>query len=230
MLPWILLDKATTPDGRSELRLMRRGTEFSINLGSNTLMNSRFNGSEKALADLVCDRLEGRSGVKILIGGLGMGFTLRTALSRLGPGAGIVVAELVGAIVAWARGPMAELFANCLDDPRVRIQDGDVAVPIGSAQGHFDAILLDVDNGPEGLTQGANDGLYSPKGLAAARKALRPGGILAVWSASPNRAFANRLGQIGFKVEEVQVRANGKGGARHVIWLATKPSRDASRV
>jgi spermidine synthase len=223
MIPWILLDKATTPDGRSELRLMRRGGEFSINLGSNTLMNSRFSGSEKALADLVCDRLEGRPRANILIGGLGMGFTLRAALSRLGPGARIVVAELVGAIVAWAKGPMAELFAGCLDDPRVHIQDGDVAVSIASARAHFDAILLDVDNGPEGLTQGANDGLYDSKGLAAARKALRPGGVLAVWSASPNREFTRRLGQAGFKVEEVQARANGRGGARHVIWLATKP-------
>ncbi len=223
MLPWILLDKTATPDGRAELRLMRRGAEFSINLGANTLMNSRFNGSEKALADLVCDRLTGRPNAAILIGGLGMGFTLRAALARLSPRARIVVAELVGAIVTWARGPMAELFAGCLDDPRVRIENGDVALSIRSARAAFDAILLDVDNGPEGLTQGANDRLYDAKGLAAARLALRPGGILAVWSASPNRAFAQRLQQSGFKVEEVQVRANGRGGARHVIWLAAAP-------
>ena len=227
MIPWLLLDKAATPDGRAELRLMRRGGEFSINLGSNTLMNSRFSGSEKALADLVCDRLRARPKFRFLIGGLGMGFTLRAALAGLGGDAQIVVAELVSTIVSWARGPMADLFAGCLDDPRVAIHEGDVAGVIASSASHFDAILLDVDNGPEGLTQSANDGLYARKGLEAARRALRPGGILAIWSAAPNPAFAQRLQHAGFGVEEVPVRANSNGrGARHIIWLATKAKTD----
>ena len=224
MIPWLLLDTAVTPDGRGELRLMRRGDEFSINVGSNTLMNSRFSGSENALADLVCDRLCDRRKCKILIGGLGMGFTLRAALSRLGVDAQVLIAELVPAIVAWARGPMTHLFAGCLDDPRVSVCVTDVALAIAGRAASFDAILLDVDNGPDGLTQGTNDKLYGLNGLHAARKSLRPGGILAVWSAAPNMKFASRLCQAGFGVDEVQVRANGKrGGARHVIWLATKP-------
>ena len=224
MIPWLLLDKAATPDGRGELRLMRRGDEFSINVGSNTLMNSRFSGSEKALADLVCDRLRDRPRCKILIGGLGMGFTLRAALARLGADAHVAIVELVPAIVAWARGPMAHLFAGCLDDPRVSVRETDVALSIAAGAASFDAILLDVDNGPDGLTQGANDKLYGLNGLHAARKALRRDGILAVWSAAPNVKFASRLRHAGFSVDEVQVRANGeRGGARHVIWLATKP-------
>jgi spermidine synthase len=158
----------------------------------------------------------------VLIGGLGMGFTLRAALAELPPDADVVVAELVPAVVAWARGPMAQLFDGCLDDPRVTIREADVAAVIGEARGTFDAILLDVDNGPGGLNRDANDRLYSIGGLNAAKRALKPGGVLAVWSGGRDDSFTRRLGSAGYVAEEVAVRATGgKRGARHVIWLAT---------
>ena len=220
MIRWVHLDTATVPDNGGELRLMQRGAEFSIMAGGIELMNSRLSGSEEALADLAIARIAGGAPPRMLIGGLGMGFTLRAALAGLGPDARVTVAELVPEVVAWARGPMAAVFAGCLDDPRVSVHVGDVAEPVAS--GDWDAILLDVDNGPEGLTRKANDRLYDAGGLAAARRALRPGGVLAVWSSSPSRVFTQRLRQAGYAVEEAQPRARGaKGGARHVIWLAT---------
>ncbi|TPK16803.1 hypothetical protein FJ872_17585 [Mesorhizobium sp. B2-5-9] len=225
MIPWIQLDSAKTPDGQQELRLKQRGSEFSIMLGTNELMNSRLSGSEEALAKLSCQRIAGHRRPSILIGGLGMGFTLRAALAELGDNAEIVVAELVPAVVAWARGPMAEIFAGSLDDPRVTIRETDVGQLIRSAPIAWDAILLDVDNGPEGIVHKGNDALYSVAGLAAARTALRPGGVLAVWSQGPDAGFTRRLKQAGFAVEEVNTRANGKRGARHVIWIATNSSR-----
>jgi spermidine synthase len=225
MIPWVQLDSAKTPDGGQELRLKRRGSEFSIMLGTNELMNSRLSGSEEALAKLSCARIAGHRQPRILIGGLGMGFTLRAALAELGSDAGIVVAELVPAVVAWARGPMAEIFGGCLDDPRVAIQETDVGQLIRSEPAAWDAILLDVDNGPEGIVHKSNDALYSLQGLGAARNALKPGGVLAVWSQGPDSGFTRRLKQAGFTVEEVNTRANGKRGARHVIWIAANGSR-----
>ncbi|KAB1076308.1 spermidine synthase [Methylobacterium planeticum] len=223
MIPWKHLGTAEIPGEAGTLRLLQRGSEFSIQLGQNELMNSRLSGSERALADLACTRVGARPGTRLLIGGLGMGFTLRAALSALRPDAEIVVAELVPAVVAWARGPMADLHAGSLDDRRVRLHEGDVAALIRARPQAYDAILLDVDNGPEGLTRAANDGLYDKAGLQAAEAALRPGGVLAVWSAGPDRAFSRRLHQAGFGVEEVTVRAHaGRSGARHRIWLATR--------
>ncbi len=223
MLPWIQLDSAQIPGEAGELRLKRRGSEFSIMLGSNELMNSRLSGSEEALATLSYDKLKGRPRPSILIGGLGMGFTLRAALAVVPNDATVVVAELVPAVVSWARGPMAEVFKGCLDDPRVGIHQGDVSELIRSSRAKFDAILLDVDNGPDGLTRQSNDGLYDFAGLKAAREALRPGGVLAVWSSGPDASFTRRVRDSGFAVEAVNSRANGKrGGARHVIWLAQK--------
>ncbi|WP_421933251.1 MnmC family methyltransferase [Phenylobacterium sp.] len=223
MIPWEHLDTAIVPDGGGELKLMRRGAEYSIMAGAIELMNSRLSGSEQALATLVCDRLGSKA--HILIGGYGMGFTLRAALAVLGPAARVTVGELVPAVVDWARGPMAQLAAGCLEDPRVTVAIGDVGGLIAAARGAYDAILLDVDNGPEGLSRKANDRLYDRAGLAAARGALRPGGILAVWSSAPSAAFSQRLRRAGFSVEEVKVRAGGgKRGARHVIWLATAPA------
>jgi spermidine synthase len=223
MTPWSLLDTAKIPGGGGELRLMKRGAEFSIMLGQNELMNSRLSGSEEALARVSCLRIRDRQRPQMLIGGLGMGFTLRAALAELGPDAGIIVAELVPAVVAWARGAMAEVFDKSLTDPRVSIREMDVGTLIRSSRSAYDAILLDVDNGPEGLTRKANDSLYDVGGLSAARTALSPGGVLAVWSSAPNRSFAQRLRKTGFSVDEVAVRANGKrGGARHVIWIATR--------
>ncbi|MBZ9774415.1 spermidine synthase [Mesorhizobium sp. CO1-1-8] len=222
MIPWVQLDSAKTPNGGQELRLKRRGTEFSIMLGTNELMNSRLSGSEEALAKLSCERIAGHRQPTILIGGLGMGFTLRAALAELANDAGIVVAELVPAVVAWARGPMAEVFGGCLDDPRVTVQEIDVGHLIRSRPAAWDAILLDVDNGPEGIVHKSNDALYSLQGLGAARNALKPGGVLAVWSQGPDSSFTRRLKQAGFTVEEVSTRANGKRGARHVIWIAAR--------
>ena len=223
MIRWVHLATALTPDGDGELRLMQRGAEFSIMLGTNELMNSHLSGSEEALATLSCARLRPGKRPHILIGGLGMGFTLRAALVTLGADAKITLAELVPAIVHWGRGPLSALFDNCLDDPRVSLFEGDVAALIRSEKAHFDAILLDVDNGPDGLTYRENDSLYGGRGLSAAHTALRSGGILAVWSSGPDPGFTQRLNRVGFSVEEVKVRANGKrGGARHVIWLATK--------
>ncbi len=227
MIPWNLLDTAQIPGG-GELRLMRRGAEFSIRLGQNELMNSRLSGSEQALATLTCERLRGCAGPRLLIGGLGMGFTLRAALSALGADARITVAELVPEVVAWARGPMAEVFAGCLDDPRVSVREQDVGLVIRDGRAAFDAILLDVDNGPEGLSREANDALYDARGLASAHRALRPGGVLAVWSSGPDPRFTQRLRRAGFDVDEINTRANGKrGGARHVIWMATRLSSSA---
>lgn len=223
MIPWSLIDTAQIPGGAGALRLMRRGDEYSIMLGQNELMNSRLSGSEQALATLSCERIRSRPAPHILIGGLGMGFTLRAVLAALGPKARIVVAELVPAVVAWARGPMAELHGTSLTDPRVALQETDVGRLIRSARASYDAVLLDVDNGPEGLTREENDGLYDKAGLKAARDALRPAGVLAVWSSGPDRSFTQRLQRAGFGVEEINVRANGKaGGARHVIWIATR--------
>ncbi|MET3893126.1 spermidine synthase [Bosea sp. OAE506] len=224
VIPWTLLDTATLPGAAGrELRLKRRGAEFSIMLGTIELMNSRLSGSEEALATLVATRLAGRTKPRLLIGGLGMGFTLRAALASFPAEAEITVSELIPAVVEWARGPMAELFAGCLDDPRVTIAVQDVGRVIADGAGRYDAILLDVDNGPEALTVAANDRLYEDGGLGLAKAALRSGGILAVWSQGPDRRFTGRLRHAGFAVEEVMVRAHrGKSGARHIIWLARK--------
>jgi spermidine synthase len=222
MIPRLLIDSADVPEG-GQLRLFRRGDEFSIMLGGNELMNSRLSGSEEALARLTL--MGAASDAAVLIGGLGMGFTLRAALAEAGPEARIIVAELVPAVIGWARGPMAAIFADCLDDPRVTLVEADVAALIRAATAAYDAILLDVDNGPDGLTRASNDWLYQAAGLQAARRALRPGGVLALWSSAPDPRFTLRLRAQGFAVEEapVRARADGRGGgrgARHMIWLA----------
>jgi len=221
MTPRELIDTAAVPGGE-DLRLFRRGDDYMIVLDRNELMNSRMSGSEEALATMTCERLDSPA-PRLLIGGYGMGFTLRAALGVLPADARVTVAELVPEIIAWARGPMATLTAGGLDDPRVHLAMGDVARAIEIARSDYDAILLDVDNGPDGLTRAGNDGLYSARGLASAKLALKPGGILAVWSAAPDTAFARRLRNAGFDTDEVAVRARSNGkGARHVIWFARK--------
>ena len=217
-----LVGVAEVPDG-PPLRLFRRGADFMIVLDRNELMSTRMSGSEVALGDMTCERIAARAAPALLIGGYGMGFTLRAVLARLGADARVTVAELVPGIIEWARGPMATLTDGCLDDPRVALVMGDVAAAIRAGAGRYDAILLDVDNGPDGLTRPANDGIYTARGLSDARAALRPGGVLAVWSAGPDASFARRLAIAGFAVDEVRVRAreNGKG-ATHVIWFATR--------
>ena len=224
MIPWTQLGAARIPGG-GDLRLMQRGAELSIMSGPIELMNSRLSGSEKALAALSCERIRGRSRPRILIGGLGMGFTLRAALAELPQDAEVVVVELLPAVVAWARGPMAHIFDGSLEDPRLVIHEADVADVIHSApRAAYDAILLDVDNGPGGLNREANDRIYQAEGLTAARRALRPGGVLAVWSAAPDDSFVRRLRRSGYAAEERRIRASGSGrGARHIIWLATLP-------
>lgn len=229
MIPWTLLDTAAIPGRGGDLRLLRRGSEYSIRIGQGELMNSRLSGSEEALASLAAERIRGRPRPRVLIGGLGMGFTLRAALAALPADAEIVVAELVPAVVAWARGPMAALHGDSLSDPRLEIRTADVMALIADADAAWDAILLDVDNGPDGLTRTENDGLYEPTGLARSRAALRRGGVLAVWSSGPDAGFTRRLGQAGFSVEEVKTPVRkGGGSARHIIWFATKPGGAAS--
>ena len=220
MIPRELLGTAIVPGGGEELRLFRRGGDYMIVLDRNELMNSRMSGSEEALATMTIERLGGRD-AHLLIGGYGMGFTLRASRAALSAKGKITVVELVPEIISWAKGFMAGMTGDCLDDPRVDLVIGDVADAIRA--GRYDAILLDVDNGPDGLTRDANDRLYSAQGLAAAKAALNPGGILAVWSAAPDRHFKRRLGEAGFAVDEVTLaaRANGKG-PRHTLWFATK--------
>ncbi len=223
MIPWTLIDTAQLPGDGGELRLLQRGAEFSIRLGHNELMNSRVHGSEEALAELAIAKIADRKRPQILIGGLGMGFTLRAVLRAVDKDARIVVAELAPAVVAWNRGVLAGAFGDSLADARVSIREDDVGHLIRSAPSAYDAILLDVDNGPEALSRKANDRLYDLAGLRAAYAALRPRGVLAVWSAGPDKIFAGRLREAGFQVDEVRARARrARGGAHHVIWTAAR--------
>ena len=223
MIPWELLDSAPVSGSGETLRLFRRGAEFSIRVDGNELMNSRAHGSEEALAGLACARLAARPSPTVLIGGLGMGYTVAAALQQLSARAQVVVAELVPAVVAWNHGPLAGLAGHPLEDHRVSVREVDVAGILETEQQAYDAILLDVDNGPEGLTRPGNDWLYTRAGLIAAHTALKPSGILAIWSASPDPAFSSLLRKTGFTVEEVAARARGrKGGSRHMIWIAQR--------
>ena len=223
MKPRELVATAKVPGGE-ELRLFRRGDDFMIVLDRNELMSSRMSGSEEALAVMTCERVRETVAPHLLIGGYGMGFTLRAALAILPPKGRVTVAELVPEIIEWARGPMRDLAAGCLDDRRVTVAERDVVALIGEAQSVYDAILLDVDNGPDGLTRSENDQLYSDRGLASAKAALKPKGVLAIWSAGSDPAFTRRLKSAGFAVEEVAVRARSNGkGPRHVIWFARRP-------
>jgi spermidine synthase len=221
MTPWILLEVAQAPGNGEELRLYKRGTEFAMRVGKCELMNSRVHGSEDELAKLACGRITNRPEPRILVGGLGMGYTVAAALKGIGVDGRVAVAELVPAVVAWNRGPLAELAVYPLQDERVIVREVDVARIIQTERNAYDAILLDVDNGPEGLTQKDNDWLYGLHGLNMALATLRPGGVLAVWSAAPDRAFTSRLRKVGFLVDEVRVRGRGtSGGSRHTIWIA----------
>ena len=220
MIPRVLLGTAQIPGG-DELKLFSHGRDFMIVLAGNELMSTRMRFSEETLATMTLDRLERPLSPQLLIGGYGMGFTLRAALAVLDAGAKVTVAELLPEIIEWARGPMAEVAAGCLSDPRVRLRMGDVYEAILLAPEPLDAILLDVDNGPDGLVRVDNNLLYRKAGLHNARKALRPGGVLAVWSAWKDPKFAQRLSDVGFTVEEVEVRARANGkGPRHVIYFA----------
>jgi len=227
--PWELLAEARTPDG-TLMSLTRRDTELVIMAGGKILMSSRMHGSEEAMAEMACKRLGLRrlgagglpslDGACVLVGGLGLGYTLRATLDLLPANATVVVSELIPAIVEWHGGPLAALADKPIADPRVQIEIKDVIATLRSSPGRFDAILLDIDNGPEAFTESANAGLYNDRGIATIRAALKPGGVLAVWSAWEDRRFEQRLRYAGFKVEVERVRARlKKGGPRHTIFL-----------
>jgi spermidine synthase len=222
MKPWELLGQATAPDGTT-LALMRHDREYVIFANGKILMSSRMHGSEEALAAFALKRARTRDSPAVLVGGLGLGFTLRATLDLLPAGATVDVTELVPAVVEWNRGPLGPLAGNPLDDKRVRVHVEDVLVTLRSSPGRFSAVLLDVDNGPDAFTTSSNAGLYADKGLQAARAALEPGGVLTVWSAWEDRKFEQRLKYNGFTVEVERVRARLKqGGPRHTIFLGYK--------
>ena len=229
--PLVLLDTARVPGEDGELRLFQDGEHFTIKIaGSGDLMSTRMHGSEEALAEIGCAPIAARVKARVLVGGLGFGFTLAAALARLRADAQVVVAELVPAVVAWNRERVGAPSGHPLRDPRVAVHEGDVAALLRQGSAAWDSILLDVDNGPEGLTRLANDRLYSRAGLAIAHAALRPGGVLSVWSAHRDPAFTARLRESGFDVEEVSVRAHAKRGARHLVWRAVRGRPHSSRT
>lgn len=225
MNPWTVLGKAEIPNNGGELKLSQRGDEFSIRLSGvrGELMNSRVYNSEQELAKLGCAHLKTRADAQVLVGGLGMGFTLAAALKTVPATATVTVAELIPAVVEWNRGPLGQCAGEPLQDKRSQVRIGDVAELFKPNQARFDAILLDVDNGPEGLTHTDNHGLYSLIGLGAIAKSLRPGGMLAIWSAFPDPAFVSRLKKAGYRVSTQTVRARPGKGSRHTIFLASRP-------
>jgi spermidine synthase len=217
--PWELLGQASTPAGET-LTLIRRHEEYVILADGKSLMSSRMHGSEEALASFACRRARLHASPCVMVGGLGMGFTLRAALDLLPAGATVIVAELLDAVVEWNRGPLARLAGHPLRDPRVHVEVGDVAAMLRGRTGRLDAVLLDVDNGPAAFTSSINAGLYSESGIAAIRNALATRGVLAVWSAWEDRKFEQRLRYGGFTVHVERVRARLKGGGpRHTIFL-----------
>ena len=224
MLPLKEIDRAKIPGNKGEIILFKRGSDFLIRTAGTELMNSRLHGSECALAELTCSHIKEKSGKKILIGGLGMGFTLTAALEESEPDTLITVSELIPAVVKWNKEHLGHLAGMPLNNPRVSVVEEDVANTIRKTTDPWNAIILDVDNGPHGLTQKTNDYLYGISGLKMSLLALQPGGILSVWSAGPDPDFTRRLKQCGFQTKTITVpaRKSGKGG-RHTIWLAQKP-------
>lgn len=221
MKPWELLGEATAPGGEP-LTLMRQDREFVILASGRPLMSSRMHGSEEALAQFGCAHVKRAEEPCVLVGGLGMGFTLAATLTQLPPSARVVVAELVRGVVEWNRGPLGECAGRPLADRRVEVVVGDVLDTLAASVRAFDAVLLDVDNGPDAFTAAGNAALYGDRGLAIIRASLRPGGVVAVWSAWEDRKFEQRLRAAGFEVKVERVRARlKKGGPWHTIFLAT---------
>jgi spermidine synthase len=217
-----LLGETASPDG-NVLKLVRRGDEYVILADGAVLMSSRMHGSEEALASFACQRLRTLKQPCVLIGGLGMGFTLRATLDLLPADATVIVAELVPAVVEWNRGPLGSLAGHPLEEKRVRVETGNVAVTLRSSRGQFDAVLLDVDNGPAAFTASSNAGLYDDAGIAVTRAALKKDGVLAIWAAREDRKFGQRLRGAGFDVQVHRVRGRmKKGGPRHTIFLSHK--------
>jgi len=222
MRHWTQLGEAPIPGTDQSLSLHQGKDDFFIKIsGGGELMSTRKHGSEDALGSLPCKRLRHPEAARVLIGGLGMGFTLAAVLKIVGPRAEVTVAELIPEVVDWNRGPLGERSGRPLNDPRTRVHVGDVAKLLRGKKACFDVIALDVDNGPEGLTRSTNDWLYSEPGILAAQNALGPAGILAYWSAGLDHAFHDRLRRCGFLVEEIMVYAHGNKGARHTLWLAS---------
>lgn len=227
MIPWTLLAEATIPKSEAVLSLSQRGDEFAIRISGvrGDLMNSRMHGSEDALAELACARLKALADARVLVGGLGMGFTLAAALNAVSPSALVTVAELVPEVVEWNQGPLGEAAGYPLNNNRTLVHIGDVTELLLKQTSGFDAILLDVDNGPAAITQSDNEWLYSTNGLKAIYKTLRPEGILAIWSAGHDQRFVSRLKRTGYSVEVRRVRARARKGSRHIIFLAQRPLR-----
>lgn len=226
MTPWKLLDTAPIPNNGGELRLHQRNDEFMISIvGGGVLMTTRMHGSEDVLAERACGGIADSSQQQVLIGGLGMGFTLASALFHLGSTAQVTVAELVPKVIQWNQGELGEAAGKPLDDPRVKVFEGDVGKLIRKGSRIYDAIILDVDNGPDGLTRKDNNWLYTHKGLQVSYAALRPRGVLAVWSAADDRSFTERLKKVGFTVETIQVGAHNNKGQKHTIWLARRSDK-----
>ena len=220
---WELIDTASIPGQGTELQLYQREEEFSISiLGGGVLMSTWAHQSEDALAELPCHKIVDRQKPRVLIGGLGMGFTLAAALKSLGDNAEVVVAELVPGLVEWNRGALGKYAGNPLHDPRTQVRVGDVAKVLREKRQAYDAILLDVDNGPHAIPRKKNNWLYTTDGLTESYRALRPKGILAIWSAGPDREFMQRLQKIGFKVKQVRVREHQNKGDLHAIWFAER--------
>lgn len=223
MSQWELLDTGQIPGNSGEMQLHQRGNEFSISVvGGGVLMSTMAHGSEDALAEVACKIVADRPQPRVLIGGLGMGFTLAAALRHLGANAEVVVAELVPAVVKWNRGALGAHAGHPLQDARTTVREGDVAKILKAERRAYDAILLDVDNGPEGFTRKKNDWLYTIDGLTGAYSALRPMGLLAVWSAGPSRDFTERLHKVGFEVKQSRVWEHDNKGDLHTIWLAER--------
>ncbi|WP_293745777.1 hypothetical protein [uncultured Paraglaciecola sp.] len=224
MIPWTQLGSAQIPNNGGELKFSQRGDEFSIRLSGirGELMNSRLYNSEKVLAELGCAHLTSTNNAQVLVGGLGMGYTLAAALKAVNENSQITVAELIPEVVEWNKGPLGNCAKNPLQDPRTKVHIGDVRQLLTIRKPTFDAILLDVDNGPEGLTQKDNSSIYSPQGLEDIYKTLRPKGMVAIWSAGPDQQFTLRLKKAGFKAEDRVVRARPGKGSRHTIFLGRK--------
>ncbi|MEM7263417.1 MAG: hypothetical protein AAF488_15615 [Planctomycetota bacterium] len=224
MIPWELLDSEPIAKSSSVLHLYRRGDEYSIRVDREDLMGSRQHGSEESLAKISCARIADRAGARVLVGGLGMGFTLRAALDALSADAEVVVAELSPAVIRWNQGPLAHLADHPLADSRVTLKEGDVAKLLRESRGQFDSVLLDVDNGPDGFTRQSNEWLYGRGGIRASVDSLRKGGVLGVWSAGPDAAFVKRLRKEGLDVDDLRVPATRSGGGTHTLWIATPKS------
>ncbi len=219
---WLLIDRSTTPDGEAVIELIQKGQEFVICVDGRELMGSYAHQSEDVLAEIAIARFDPPREPRVLVGGLGLGFTLASALRATGEGAEVVVAELVPAIVEWNRGRLGEFAKRPLDDPRTRVHLGDICALLEASEGAWDVVLLDVDNGPKSLTKPENGWLYTAQGLEAAHRSLRAGGVLGVWSARPNRSFARRMERAGFVVDEIEIEPRPGMAQRHVVWTGVR--------